>query len=146
IAEHKDSLRAEWMRFLEEEGKRFDMEVFELDIWKSLVMPQPVFQLAFSGPKGWVEPAHIAMDMVPDAVSGDFQLNLYALLEKDQDAVTWADKKALKEDFGTTDPLVKVQLNDTIKIPLEDFLEAAGVSAGRASDDCCLKNLQSVCG
>ncbi len=149
IAEVRESQVTPWLKFMNWQGKRFGMETFELGIWKSLLLPRPVFELAFSGAKGWVAPAHTAMDMaVPaDAVSGDFELNLYALIEKDQDAVTFADKGVLGEDFGTTDALVKVQLNDAIKVPLKKFIEAAGAGGTVApADPCCLRDQEIDCG
>ncbi len=150
VAEDVESLKQLWLELMDKAGERFQMQAYELDIWKVLLLPQPVLQLAFSGPKGWVVPAHTTMEMFvpPGAAEGNFVLRLHALLKPDQDAVTFADAKALGENFGTTDPLVKVELNDTIKIPLEDYLTAAGgVSpAGGSTDTCCLANPDPSCG
>jgi hypothetical protein len=119
--------------FTKEVGTRFGMEQFELDIWNSLLQPQPVLTLAFSGAKAWLAPKYTDMYIeVADPFDGTFNLHIHAAFGKEQDAVTFYDKSVLGEDFNTTDPLVKIQLNDNIKISLDLYLAAAGLSTDAA--------------
>jgi hypothetical protein len=138
-----------WLGFIAEEAHRFDMRSFEADIWKSLLLPQSVFDVSFSGAKGWVVPKYTEMTMTPsEAGPMNFELDIYAVIGKDQDAVTFYDKKVLMEDLGATDPLVKIQLNDLIKIPLEDYLVPGGTAAPAETPaaTCCLQSPSSTCG
>jgi hypothetical protein len=128
------------------EDSAVEMEKYELEVWKKLLAPEPVLNLSFSGPKGWVVPESTWMSMeITDVAAGEFTLDLYAQLGKDQDAVTFFDKSVLGEDLGTTDPLVKVELNDAIKVPLEEYLGVVHVRSD-PSDGCCLAQQDKNCG
>jgi hypothetical protein len=120
--------------------KGLRMADFEEDLWLHLLKPQGVLDLAFSGEKAWIIPKDSWMYMeIPDD-SGNIILNLHARLGKDQDAVTFYNKTALGEDLGTADPLVRVLLNDTVKVALADYKNAAGEAShpDDAAAPCCL--------
>jgi hypothetical protein len=102
------------------------------------------FTISFSGAKQWIVPAPPA-PMTPVKITapamlgggGSFQITIVATLGPDQDAVTFYSAKVLGEDVGITQPVVKVELNDKIKIPLNAGLQVAlGLTAGGAH--CCL--------
>jgi hypothetical protein len=134
-----------WEIFIEKEEERFELKPFETEIWASLLLPQPVFNLAFSGSKGWVVPEQTRVTMTMTGASMSFDLDIHSVIGKDQDAVTFYDKTVLLEDLGVTDPTVKVTLNDAIKISLKDYLKAASDS-GPLHESCCLSQPQSDCG
>jgi hypothetical protein len=145
LAEGGESWKKPLREFIAGEEERFGLKPFETEIWRLLLLPQPVFDLAFSGAKGWVIPEYTGMSMTLTAEPMTFGLDLYSVIGKDQDAVTFYDKKVLLEDLGVTDPTVKVTLNDAIKVSLSDYLKAAG-DAGPLHESCCLSQPQSDCG
>lgn len=112
----------------------------ELAIIDALVKPRKAFKLSFSGEKEWIVPSStppIEIATSPLAGNNKFVLEVHATLHADQPAVTFFDKEKLKEDFNTTLPLVKIALDDKIKLrftkdELERFIE------GGQTDNCCL--------
>ncbi|HVS95061.1 MAG TPA: hypothetical protein VHE54_01200 [Puia sp.] len=103
------------------------------------------FTVVFSGAKEWIAPA--TLDIDPDAApggGGTFDIRIHAQLTPDQPAVTFYDKKALGEDFNTTLPVVKVLLNDKIKVALDNALQ--GTLGIVAADACCLDRTPDLCG
>lgn len=90
---------------------------WEITILQQILIPQRVFNVLFSGPKGWVTPEHLDMELVPGTTATDnnFVWHIGARLGVGQDPVSFYDKTVFGEDLHTTDPLVKIQLNDTIK-------------------------------
>ncbi|HRQ50422.1 MAG TPA: hypothetical protein PLR74_07800, partial [Agriterribacter sp.] len=108
-------------------------------ILDELFKPRKALKVLFSGEKEWIEPAGvIAVTMSPALTAGTFLLHINATLTADQPAVTFYNKDELKEDFNTTLPLVKVELDDTIKLVFtESELEERIQNKGTA-DHCCL--------
>lgn len=104
-------------------------EVTELEAFFPL---RTLFALKFSGAKGWVQPGGpVTATLTPIAPgSSEFGLVLTAVLMPDDPAVTAYDKKVLGVDYQTTEPLVMVLLDDTIKIPYV---------SPEAAPDCCLE-------
>lgn len=94
----------------------------ERKIIDDLLKPRRVLNLLFSGEKAWLEPSLIdTLEVVPmlspltGTLTNQFILHIKAILNSDKAAVTFYDYEKLKEDFGTTQPLVKIELDDKIK-------------------------------
>ena len=76
-----------------------------------------IFKFAFSGADEWIEPSNIRkIRFSPLDNSGQFSIKLRLRLKPEKPAITFYDKGKLKEDFNTTLPLVKIELDDAIKI------------------------------
>lgn len=132
-AMYREFLRAELSRC-------FPMESYEMELLEELLVPQTVLTQQFSGPKAWLVPDVQWADIeIVDADNGYFMLNLYAIIDTGRDAVTFYDKAKLGEDFGTTDPLVKVLLNDSLKLPAHELQR-------QPTPECCLSRPVDTCG
>src|SRR6185437_13574369 len=84
-----------------------------------IFIPESILNLFFSGDKDWLQPAtnNITMsNLVINSTGGTFVLTVNATINPDQPAVTFYNKNALKEDFDTTKPLIKIQLNARLKL------------------------------
>ena len=119
----------------------------ELPIIQKVFKPQYPLRILFSGEKEWIGPSEITPPDVPfDAVTfsllnaNTFTIHIKAVLKADKPAVTFYNKKKLKEDFNTEQPLVKIELNDFVKKVFTDqkFQEIIGHKDGGL--DCCLYN------
>jgi len=81
-----------------------------------------VLKVLFSGEKEWIAPTRIKrMHFTPlteDPISKKktFAIKFKAILDPTKGAVTFFDKQKLKEDYNTTLPVVKVELDDKIKV------------------------------
>ena len=114
-------------------------------ILAELFKPRKAFKVLFSGEKEWIEPTQpyvITISAAPIAVN-TFILKITAILEPDKPAVTFFDKEKLKEDLNTTLPLVKIELDDKIKLLFTSTQLEAKVD-GQDDDDCCLLREPSV--
>lgn len=115
-------------------------------ILNELIKPRKLLRVYFSGEKEWIEPVApstitASPALILSGTEKHFLLKIKAVLEADQPAVTFYDKKNLKEDFGTTQPLVKIELDDKIKSLITDeelinIIKQEG--AGIDNDVCCL--------
>lgn len=112
----------------------------ELTILNDLFPPRKALSVLFSGEKEWLAPSDpVDISLAPNAlpVSGKFVITITATLEADKPAITFYDKEQLKENFDTSRPLVKIELDDKIKIePPSDDEEENGDSY---SKECCLE-------
>lgn len=100
-----------------------------------LITPRKALRIYFSGENEWIEPqspAIITMSPLPGA-GNTFTLKIDAVLETDKPAVTFYNKDKLKEDVNSTLPLVKIELDDSIKLAVTAVTDPA---TGR----CCLVN------
>jgi hypothetical protein len=76
-----------------------------------------IFRIHLSGAEEWIEPTRVKLVMEPlNMVSNTFTLKIKISLKEDKPSVTFYNKDILKEDLGTTLPLVKIELDDEIKI------------------------------
>jgi hypothetical protein len=87
----------------------------------SLFKPVKLFKVLFSGTKDWLEASklkRIAVTSLATDASGKttFSLKIKAILLPDKEPVGFYDKEKLKEDYPTRLPLVKIELNDFVKI------------------------------
>ncbi len=85
-------------------------------ILDEIFKPETILNVLFSGEKDWVEPAATNIT-IGNLFSNTFLLTISATIDPDQPSIVYYDKEKLKEDFDTTQPLVKIELNDRIKLP-----------------------------
>ncbi len=136
-------LQDEWDYFLQKNKFTSDEQNFLLPIFK----PVKPFKVSFSGEKSWIEPINIdlvpATDPLSISVTGDatsFTINIKATIHAGMPAITFYNKEVLLEDLGSTDPLVKIELNDNVKIPLTpEVLQDT-------NHDCCFESAQIITG
>lgn len=92
----------------------------EKEVIDSLFFKRRVFKVLFSGEKGWLEASRIKRlrftSLVTKSDKKTFAIKLKAIMKAGQPAVTFFDKGKLGEDYGTTQPVVKIELDDIIKV------------------------------
>ena len=89
-----------------------------------IIPPRRAIRLLFSGEKEWILPSEVtSLTLTPETLPCDteegpypFTLAITAILKPDQPAVTFYDPEQLKEDLNTSLPVVKIELDDTIKL------------------------------
>ena len=103
------------------------------EILTDIFKPESIFKIYFSGADEWISPVETIIgpinpktvfdplkkqDPVCDPKSDpfDFTITITAILTPDQPAITFYNKDTLKEDLQTELPLVKIELNDHIKL------------------------------
>ncbi len=99
-----------------------------LEIIKDIIYPRHALNVVFSGEKEWIAPladnaSNLVMSITQNMVDDTkFVLNISVIITPEQKAITFYNAEALKEDFNTTMPLVKLELDDKIKIqvPVND--------------------------
>lgn len=96
---------------------------------KALFPPRRVLQLFFSGEENWIAPPQLA-DITIAAVSGGYKLTLKAELPPEVPAVTFYDKKVLSGNYNTTQPVLRVEVDQQVKLSLDDIL------INKAGGDC----------
>jgi hypothetical protein len=111
---------------------------WETQILLSILTPQSLFMVSFSGEKAWLTADTISMKLAPvgNASTMSFLWSIEAEIAPGQAAVSFYNAAALGEDLNTKDPLVKIQLNDAIKWELADS-PASGVSCLNQRGDGC---------
>lgn len=109
----------------------------ELAFMKEFIYPRNALNVLFSGEKAWIAPlsdakANLSIVMHPDAMDATkFKLEIAAKILPEQKAITFYNAEALKEDFNTVSPLVKIELEDKIKVTVP-------VNGCGQEDICCL--------
>lgn len=90
----------------------------EQTVLSELFKERRIFKIHFSGKDEWIEPSNIRRIRFStlDASTNQFTITIKTRLRPDRPAVTFYDSIKLKEDFNTAQPLVKVELDDDIKI------------------------------
>ena len=82
-----------------------------------IFVARKIFKVHLSGAEDWIEPTQVKLSMQPLNMNANtFTLKIKISLKEDKPAVTFFNKDVLKEDLGTTLPLVKIELDDEIKI------------------------------
>ncbi|HEV3325410.1 MAG TPA: hypothetical protein VG052_07375 [Puia sp.] len=94
---------------------------FEIPVLMELLPLQRLFDVQFSGAKGWQAPDYVDMELeqvttttAPAAGAGNFLWHIRATIATGSPAIGFYDKTKMGEDFGVSDPLVKVALNNAI--------------------------------
>jgi hypothetical protein len=95
-------------------------DVSEKMVIDTLFKKRRVFKIVFSGEKDWLEASRIKRlrftSLTDNAGKKTFAIKFKAIIEANQPAVTFFDKDKLKEDYDTTLPVVKIELDDIIKV------------------------------
>jgi hypothetical protein len=138
-------------------GFRSGQSTAEQLILDELFKPRKALKVLFSGEKEWIEPKFDSIPppvitISPALIGGNtFLLKITSVIEADQPAITFFDKEKLKEDFNTTLPLVKIELDDKVKLLVEnDELDKKvdnqnlEENVNEDVDDCCLLREPSV--
>jgi hypothetical protein len=100
--------------------------------------PRKILSVAFSGEKEWIFPnadktiPNEFLDIQIASSSSGVDVIITATLQPDQKAVTFYNAEKLKEDFNTNLPLVKIELDDKIKLVAPDDTSA--------DENCCKRN------
>ena len=103
----------------------------EKEILDQLFTSRRILKLHFSGEKEWIEPSHYKkVKFSTLSANKQFTIKIKVKLDPDKPAVTFYDKEKLLEDFNTELPVVKLELDDNIKL-LRGF--------NLTGDACCLK-------
>ncbi|MEP7229800.1 MAG: hypothetical protein ABI691_06080 [Ginsengibacter sp.] len=94
----------------------------EKDVIDELFKRQRIFKILFSGDKAWIEPDQVkklrftSLTEDPTSHKKTFSIKFTAVIKDGRPGVTFFNKETLKEDFDTTQPLMKIELNEKIKI------------------------------
>jgi len=116
----------------------------EKELLSEWIKPRRALNILFSGEKEWLQPSIInKLELIPASLpmlgpgANQFTLHITATLNPDKEAVTFYDKEKLKEDFDTTQPLVKIELDDKIK--LIDIELKNKVKHKEKDENCCVQ-------
>jgi hypothetical protein len=109
--------------------------------------PENVLNILFSGEKDWLQPAACGITM-SNLTGSNFVLTISATINADQPAVSFYSKQIFNEDFNSTQPLVKIELNDRLKFSWNIVPLPPGENKGKCcqqDESCCLlKNNNSL--
>lgn len=108
----------------------------EKKIISEIFLPQRALRVNLSGKDAWIEPSDLTIKFNPAV----FPLSLIVEinLAPDEKAVTYFDKEKLKEDLETKLPLVKMEINQEIKIEMPEPPKQEQQKPG-----CCFENCPS---
>ena len=101
----------------------------------SKTIEEPLFRFFFSGEKEWIEAnANLSIIKKPLAGTADFQFVFDITLDPEDPPVVFYNEENLKEKFDLKDifPLVKIELNEDLKIRCEND--------DSKDEKCCLSN------
>jgi hypothetical protein len=104
----------------------------EVKILGDIFLPQRAISVYFSGKDAWIEPSSLIIQPLPAGPSFPFVIK--AVLDADKKAVTYFDKEKLKEDLQTKLPLVRIEINQEIKMRRRP---------GAKQPECCFENCPS---
>lgn len=104
-----------------------EKDVFEkkignsLDLVKEHIRKRKSFSLLFSGEKEWISPSEdidtsTKFNITPVPNSNRFKFEIIATLHADKGPVVFFNGKNLKEELDTDLPLVKIELDDHVKL------------------------------
>jgi hypothetical protein len=111
----------------------------EKQILSTLIKPRRALNFLFSGEKEWMEPSSIVELSLNNAAlpPNQFYLHVILTLKPDKGPVTFYNKEVLGEDFETPNPLVKIQLDDKIKISGISLSDVP--KSSKSKEDCCIQ-------
>ncbi|MEO6613419.1 MAG: hypothetical protein ABIT05_09090, partial [Chitinophagaceae bacterium] len=132
-----------WIDFLDLNlDPTIPVQLAERELLDQLITTQPLlsaFNIYFSGEKEWIRPAtvnELAFHTF-DAATNSLFLKLKVTVTADQAPITFFNKDQLKEDYGTDQPLVKIEINDRLKIKMSDAKYLPLKPAKENSNNCC---------
>src|SRR5690606_40354390 len=89
----------------------------EIAVLKDIFKPIKAFNIALTGKKGWLVPdqgVEIAMSNISG--SSTFEINISLAMSSDQEGIVNYDEELFQEGFDTALPLMKINLDDRVKI------------------------------
>jgi len=108
-------------------------------ILNSLFKPKNLLKVVLSGEKEWIEPSNITpIELRTDGDSFQLALQFTITLEIDKPAVTFFDGAALKEEIKTEWPVLKVELDDSIKMERTEAELLGFLDDAEAEANCCI--------
>ncbi|HEV7780200.1 MAG TPA: hypothetical protein VGO58_02990, partial [Chitinophagaceae bacterium] len=112
----------------------------ETESMPELFNERHAFSIVFSGEKEWIKPSSIEpIVLAPPNNGAAFDLTIIAKLNADKPAVTFFNKEALKEDFNTELPVVKIELDPYFKL-----LYGFDDEKGNIKENCCLERPAAI--
>ena len=148
----------DWKIFLQ--GTDTNFTEVERNFLAVLFKPFKPLSVLLSGEKDWIDPSDDINKELTEAsavaatthslnmniIGGDstsFTISITALVTADKPAITFYNKDNLKEDLGTDQPLVKIELNDIIKLALTKEMYT---EPGKPDELlCCLQTPDKLC-
>ncbi len=88
---------------------------------KAIFKPRRAMNLVFSGENNWIQPKAIptfTLNMGSVSLPGEIILTASAILQPDEEPVTFYQSENLKEEFSTHLPAARLEIDDKIKIKL----------------------------
>ncbi|MBC7423050.1 MAG: hypothetical protein H7334_06290, partial [Ferruginibacter sp.] len=146
----------DWKDFLNTNNFSVPQQDFLFGIFK----PFTPLKVLLSGEKDWIDPMDdinkplvdinnqpVAKDGLTISMSdidgnGQFTISIAVKIIAGKPPITFYNKDVLKEDLGTSLPLVKIGLDDTRKLAL---IKEMYSDAGSADAGCCFKNTENLC-
>ena len=104
-----------------------------------IFIPESILNVVFSGEKNWITPAICNISM-GNLSGGNFLLTINSVINPDQPAVSFYNKQTFNEDFDSDQPLVKIELNDRLKLSF-DIPASTKTNPGNCceqDENCCL--------
>jgi hypothetical protein len=108
-------------------------------IIKELIKESFAFNFLFSGEEEWIDPSSVnKLEMINwSPATGDFTLHVELTLEPESGSVTSYNNEVLMENLATTLPLLKVEMNDKIKLKTSF---KGSYSGHHDPGECCIQN------
>ncbi|HYF32560.1 MAG TPA: hypothetical protein VD993_15655 [Chitinophagaceae bacterium] len=88
----------------------------EVAILEEIFRKHRVFNIAFSGKSSWIEPSSIETLSIAAAPGNNFLITIEVKLLADKPAVTYFNAEALKEELQTQLPVVKIELDNELRL------------------------------
>lgn len=101
------------------------------DIFKK----ENILNVLFSGEKEWIAPEDCNIT-IGNLSGNEFLLTIQTTINPDQPSVTFYSKQTFNEDFDSTQPVVKIELNDRLKF--EYTIDSS--SPPETKDECCVQD------
>ncbi len=103
----------------------------EQAILQQLFKDHRVFKVAYSGKDAWLEPLINKIGIA--LINGKYVLTIETEITPDKPAITFFDKDKLKEELNTKLPVVKIELDNEVRI---DYMPATGPAP---DEKCCFE-------
>ena len=118
-----------------------DFSNSDKDLIARFIKPQKLINIQLSGEESWIRPKIDEIKFEPANISAtnEFDFHIDAHLKADMPPVTFYDGEKLGEDLSTELPLVKIELNDSIKLDRRTL----NLDDGDGNDCCLNKNEES---
>lgn len=92
----------------------------DIKLLKDIFKPIKAFNISFSGPKSWIDPINpVQISLSPINSNGEFEITISAVLTEAEESIVAYDNEILKEGIISKSPVVRVLLDERVKIPVE---------------------------